>query len=78
MDTKTLLQDGDIEKEDEDLIFNPFNPNNKEITDDEVCDILKKYGVPDKLHNINHINVLLYINHIVKDPHQKILLTKLL
>lgn len=53
MDTKTLLQDGDIEKEDEDLIFNPFNSNNKEITEDEVCDILKKYGVPDKVHNIN-------------------------
>ena len=53
MDTKTLLQDGDIEKEDEELIFNPFNSNNKEITEDEVCDILKKYGVPDKVHNIN-------------------------
>jgi len=53
MDTKTLLQDGDIEKDAEDLIFNPFNSNNKEITEDEVCDILKKYGVPDKVHNIN-------------------------
>ena len=53
MDTKTLLQDGDIEKNAEDLIFNPFNSNNKEITEDEVCDILKKYGVPDKVHNIN-------------------------
>ena len=53
MDTKTLLQDGDIEKEEEDLIFNPFNSNNREITEDEVCDILKKYGVPDKVHNIN-------------------------
>ena len=53
MDTKTLLQDGDIEKDAEDLIFNPFNCNNKEITEDEVCDILKKYGVPDKVHNIN-------------------------
>ena len=53
MDTKTLLQDGDIEKDEEDLIFNPYNSNNKEITEDEVCDILKKYGVPDKVHNIN-------------------------
>ena len=53
MDTKTLLQDGDIEKQEEDLIFNPYNPNNREITEDEVCDILKKYGVPDKVHNIN-------------------------
>ena len=53
MDTKTLLQDGDIEKDEEDLIFNPYNSNNKEITENEVCDILKKYGVPDKVHNIN-------------------------
>jgi dsRNA-specific ribonuclease len=53
MDTKTLLQDGDINKDEKDLIFNPFNSNNREITESEVCDILKKYGVPDKVHNIN-------------------------
>jgi len=35
------------------LIFNPFNFKNKEITESEVCDILKKYGVPDKVHNLN-------------------------
>ena len=43
----------DIEKEDEDLIFNPFNPNNKKKLLMTVLRILKKYGVPDKLHNIN-------------------------
>jgi len=53
MDTKTLLQDGDIQKDEGELIFNPYNSNNKEITEDEVCDILKKYGVPDKVHNLN-------------------------
>ena len=53
MDTKTLLQDGDVQKDDGELIFDPFNSNNREITENEVCDILKKYGVPDKLHNIN-------------------------
>ena len=31
MDTKTLLQDGDIEKNEEDLIFNPYNSNNKKL-----------------------------------------------
>ena len=31
MDTKTLLQDGDIAKDDEELIFDPYNPNNKVI-----------------------------------------------
>jgi dsRNA-specific ribonuclease len=53
MDTKTLLQDGDIQTDNGDLIFNPFNFKNKEITESEVCDILKKYGVPDKVHNLN-------------------------
>ena len=53
MDTKTLLQDGDIQTDDGELIFNPYNSNNMEITENEVCDILKKYGVPDKVHNLN-------------------------
>ena len=53
MDKKTLLQDGDVQKDDGELIFDPFNSNNREITENEVCDILKKYGVPDKVHNIN-------------------------
>ena len=48
-----LAQDGDVNKEDGELIFNPYNERTIEITEDEVCDILKKYGVPDKLHNIN-------------------------
>ena len=47
------MQDGDIYKKEEELIFNPYNTRNKEITESEVCDILKKYGVPDKVHNIN-------------------------
>lgn len=53
MDTKTLLQDGDITKDDMELIFNPYNSQNREITESEVSDILKKYGVPSKVHNIN-------------------------
>ena len=48
-----LAQDGDINKEDGELIFNPYNERNIEITENEVCDILKKYGVPDEVHNIN-------------------------
>ena len=53
MTDKSLMQDGDIKQEDEELIFNPYNERNIEITENEVCDILKKYGVPDKVHNIN-------------------------
>ena len=50
---KDILNDGDINKEDEELIFNPYNSNNKEITEKQVSDILRKYGVPDKVHNFN-------------------------
>tara|TARA_B100001063_G_scaffold231121_1_gene244939 strand:- start:408 stop:1433 length:1026 start_codon:yes stop_codon:yes gene_type:complete len=53
MTEKSIMQDGDILQQDEELIFNPYNERNKEITEREVCDILKKYGVPDKVHNLN-------------------------
>jgi hypothetical protein len=69
MDTKTLLQDGDIQKDSGDLIFNPFNFKNKEITESEVCDILKKYGVPDKVHNLN-----LYVNDLLLKTKKMVLL----
>ena len=48
---KEILNDGDVAVEDEELIFNPYNHNNKEATEKEVSDILKKYGVPSKVHN---------------------------
>ena len=48
---KEIINDGDVKIEDEELIFNPYNPNNKESNVREVSDILKKYGVPSKVHN---------------------------
>ena len=48
---KEILNDGDVTVEDEELIFCPYNSNNKEATEREVSDILKKYGVPSKVHN---------------------------
>ncbi len=50
-DLKTLLQDGDILKDQDQLIFDPFNPNNNEATKRQVEGILKEYGVPDTVHN---------------------------
>ncbi len=50
---KEILNDGDVQKEDEELIFNPYNSRNVEVSEQQVCDILKKYGVPDKVHNLN-------------------------
>lgn len=46
-----LINKNDIELKEGNLIFNPYNPNNKEITVNEVQSILTKYGVPDKVHN---------------------------
>lgn len=48
---KTIAQDGDVSKCQETLIFDPFNPNNKEITEKNIMSILKKYGVPGNVFN---------------------------
>lgn len=48
-----LLHDDDIIKSDEGLIFNPYNPNNVEITLNDVQSILTKYGIPPTVHNLN-------------------------
>ena len=58
MDTKTLLHDDDITFQDEELIFNPYNQNNKEISKRDVQNILEKYGIPcSNIFNLNLYNV---------------------
>ena len=52
IDIKSLIQDGDITKCGDSLIFNPFNSENKEITLNDVQSILSKYGVNAKVNNI--------------------------
>ncbi len=70
MDTKTLLQDGDITKEDdEELVFDPYNPNNKVISKRQVEAILRKYGVPDKVHNFELYKRAFAHRSYVKRPH---------
>jgi dsRNA-specific ribonuclease len=51
-DMKSLMQNGDVTKCGDVLIFNPFNPDNKEITLNEVQSILNKYGITAKVNNI--------------------------
>ena len=48
-----ISHDDDIIKSDEGLVFNPYNPNNIEITLNQVQSILTKYGIPGKVSNIN-------------------------
>ena len=50
---KTLLQDGDIFQDSGTLVFDPYNSNNKEITNDQVQKFLSDYGITDKIHNLN-------------------------
>ena len=66
---KTLLQDGDINKDQEELVFDPYNPNNHEITTTQVSEILKKYGVPDKVHNFKLYSRAFIHRSYVKRPH---------
>jgi dsRNA-specific ribonuclease len=50
---KAITQDGDIFGEAADMVFDPYNPNNIEITLNQVNSILEAYGLPSKVHNIN-------------------------
>ena len=66
---KAITQDGDISKEDEDLVFDPYNPNNIEITLNQVNSILEAYGLPSKVHNINLYKRAFIHKSYVKRPH---------
>jgi dsRNA-specific ribonuclease len=46
-----LQKTGDLEQDGEELIFNPYNPENVEITEEDVCSILSKFGLPPRIHN---------------------------
>ena len=47
-----ISHDDDIIKSEEGLVFNPYNPNNVEITLSQVQSILTKYGIPGKVSNL--------------------------
>lgn len=52
MENKNILNDDDVIKTDEGLIFNPYNPLNTEIRLNEVQSILTRYGIPPKVFNM--------------------------
>ena len=49
---KAILQDGDVIKCGDNLIFNPFNSENSEITLSDVQSILNRYGIKAPVHNL--------------------------
>lgn len=46
-----IQKKGDVEMEGDDLVFNPYNPNNVEITESDVLAILEQYSGPTKINN---------------------------
>ena len=48
-----ISQEEDVIQTEEGLIFNPFNQNNIEITLNDVQSILKSYGLPIEVYNLN-------------------------
>lgn len=69
LNSRILQQDGDISKSQDELIFDPFNPINQEITQKQVEYILKAYGIPDKVHNIDLYKRAFIHKSYVKRPH---------
>ena len=49
---KSLIQEDDVYKGEEGLVFNPYNPSNCEITLNEVQSILRSYGIDAKVNNL--------------------------
>jgi dsRNA-specific ribonuclease len=52
IDLKHILNDDDVSKQFDELVFDPYNPINKEITLNEVQSILTDYGIPGIVHNL--------------------------
>lgn len=66
-----IAADGDITKNDGELIFDPFNSRNREITKREVQTILETYGIPGKVHNFNLYRRAFIHKSYVKRPFQE-------
>ena len=49
---KNISNDGDVANEDGKMVFDPYNPQNKEITLSDVQSILSKYGITAKVNNL--------------------------
>ena len=68
MSKNDIITDQELTHTDEGLIFDPFNPNNKEITLNDVQCILKTYGLPPKVHNLKLYQRAFVHTSYVKKP----------
>ena len=51
-DSKNISNDDDVSNENGNMVFDPYNPENREITLSEVQSILTKYGINAKVNNL--------------------------
>ena len=66
---KSIMQDDDIIKGEDGLIFNPYNVANVEITLNEVQFILTKYGLPNTVNNLKLYKRAFVHRSYTKRPH---------
>ena len=66
---KSILQDGDVTKCGDNLIFNPFNNENSEITLNDVQSILSSYGITAKVNNLELYKRAFVHKSYTKRPH---------
>lgn len=66
---KCIMQDPDINCCEETLVFNPFNPLNKEIDKAAIETILKRYGINSGIYNINLYRRAFVHRSYIKRPH---------
>ena len=69
MTDKQLLHDDDVVRSEEGLVFNPYNPQNVEITLNDVQSILIKYGLPPIVHNLELYKRAFVHRSYTKRPH---------
>ena len=71
MSHKNILNDDDIVKdlETDDLVFNPYNPLNVEVKEQDIHQILEKYGLPSLIHNIELYKRVWIHRSYTKRPH---------
>jgi dsRNA-specific ribonuclease len=63
-----MISEQELEHTEDGLVFDPFNPQNKEITLNDVQCILKTYGLPPKVNNLNLYKRAFVHTSYVKKP----------
>jgi dsRNA-specific ribonuclease len=66
---KQIINDDDVIKTNDNLIFNPYNSLNKEITENQIKGILTAYGLPPIVHNIDIYMRAFVHRSYTKRPH---------